>query len=262
MSVSNPASELQPAEIDLEPPRPLIPPAAPAPAPVSTAAEFADLLNEPPPEGARRILNVAVALLLLVIALPVMVVIAILIKLTSKGPILYRQTRIGMNHRLPGDVPLRISRRRVCDLGGRPFVIYKFRTMRTDAERGTGAVWAKEKDPRVTMLGSILRQTRLDELPQLFNVLKGDMNVVGPRPERPSIFARLADMMEHYPLRQRARPGITGLAQISQQYDRNLDDVARKLAFDLEYVRTQSVWNDIKIMSKTIPVVLFRKGGW
>lgn len=216
----------------------------------------------PPSEGARRGLNVAVAIVLLIIAMPVMIVIAVLTKLTSKGPILYRQTRIGMDHRLPGDVPLRISRRRVCDLGGRPFVIYKFRTMRTDAERGTGAVWAKEKDPRVTWLGGLLRQTRLDELPQLFNVLKGDMNVVGPRPERPSIFLRLADELEDYQLRQRARPGITGLAQVSQQYDRNMDDVARKLQFDLEYVRTQSLRTDIMIMLKTIPVVLFRKGGW
>lgn len=216
----------------------------------------------PPVEGPRRLLNVAVAVVLLIIAMPVMILIAVLTKLTSKGPILYRQTRIGMDHRLPGDVPLRISRQRVCDLGGRPFVIYKFRTMRVDAERGTGAVWAKEKDPRVTWIGGILRQTRLDELPQLFNVLKGDMNVVGPRPERPSIFLRLADELEDYQLRQRARPGITGLAQVSQQYDRNMDDVARKLQFDLEYVRTQSVRKDLAIMLKTIPVVLFRKGGW
>ncbi len=216
----------------------------------------------PQVEGTRRWLNVAVAIVLLVIAMPIMIVIAVLTKLTSKGPILYRQTRIGMDHRLPGDVPLRISRRRVCDLGGRPFVIYKFRTMRVDAESGTGAVWAKEKDPRVTWLGGLLRQTRLDELPQLFNVLKGDMNVVGPRPERPSIFLRLADELEDYQLRQRARPGITGLAQVSQQYDRNMDDVARKLQFDLEYVRTQSFRTDLAIMLKTIPVVLFRKGGW
>lgn len=241
-------------------------PRAPQPARRALAEESSSSLQAqklvPQAEGARRWLNVAVAILLLIIAMPIMIVIAVLTKLTSKGPILYRQTRIGMDHRLPGDVPLRISRRRVCDLGGRPFVIYKFRTMRVDAESGTGAVWAKEKDPRVTWLGGLLRQTRLDELPQLFNVLKGDMNVVGPRPERPSIFLRLVDELDDYQLRQRARPGITGLAQVSQQYDRNMDDVARKLQFDLEYVRTQSFRTDLAIMLKTVPVVLFRKGGW
>ena len=117
-------------------------------------------------------------------------------------------------------------------------------------------------DPRVTWVGRMLRQTRLDELPQLFNVLNGDMNVVGPRPERPSIFARLADEVVDYPLRQAARPGITGLAQISQQYDSSVEDVRRKLAFDLEYIRTQSFWLDLRIMLKTVPVILFRKGGW
>lgn len=215
-----------------------------------------------PSEGARRALNITVAAILIVIALPMMVLIAILVKLSSKGPILYRQTRIGLDRRLPDDIPTQISKQRVCDVGGKPFVIYKFRTMRVDAERGTGAVWATEEDPRVTWLGGLLRQARLDELPQLFNVFKGDMNVVGPRPERPSIFARLTDEVEHYPLRQRVRPGITGLAQVSQQYDRNMDDVVRKLEFDLEYVRSQSFWTDLLIMLKTIPVVLFRKGGW
>ena len=215
-----------------------------------------------PPEGARRALNVVVAAVLVVITLPLMVVVSILVKLTSKGPVLYRQTRIGIDRRLPGDLPTRITKQRVCDVGGVPFVIYKFRTMRTDAERGTGAVWATQADPRVTWIGGLLRQARLDELPQLFNVLKGDMNVVGPRPERPSIFARLTDEVERYPLRQRVRPGITGLAQVSQQYDRNMDDVVRKLEFDLEYVRDQGFWTDLVIILKTIPVVLFRKGGW
>ena len=225
-------------------------------------ADLAPAIETAPSEGARRALNITVAAILIVIALPMMVLIAILVKLTSKGPILYRQTRIGLDRRLPGDLPTQVSRPRVCDVGGKPFVIYKFRTMDVDAERDTGAVWATEEDPRVTWIGGLLRQARLDELPQLFNVFKGEMNVVGPRPERPSIFARLTDEVEHYPLRQRVRPGITGLAQVSQQYDRNMDDVARKLEFDLEYVRSQSFWTDLVIMLKTIPVVLFRKGGW
>jgi lipopolysaccharide/colanic/teichoic acid biosynthesis glycosyltransferase len=141
-------------------------------------------------------------------------------------------------------------------------VIYKFRTMKVGAERGSGAVWAKKDDPRIIWIGRLLRQARLDELPQLFNVLKGDMNVVGPRPERPSIFARLSDEIELYRLRQRVRPGITGLAQINQQYDRDMEDVRRKLEFDLQYIREQGFWTDLKIMLKTFPVVLFRKGGW
>lgn len=213
-------------------------------------------------EGARRWLNVGVAAVLLIVALPAMVVLAILIKLTSRGPIFYTQTRIGVNRRLPDEVPLRLGRRRTCDLGGQPFVIYKFRTMRFDAEPRLKPVWASQDDPRITWIGRILRQTRLDELPQLINVLRGDMNVVGPRPERPSIFARLADELEEYPLRQRVPPGITGLAQISHHYDRSLDDVRRKLHYDLEYIRTQGVWTDLKIMFKTVPVILFRRGGW
>jgi lipopolysaccharide/colanic/teichoic acid biosynthesis glycosyltransferase len=215
-----------------------------------------------PDEGPRRVLNLVVATLALIITLPAMIIIGVLVRLTSPGPVFYTQTRIGLDRRLPGDSQFHSGRKRSCDLGGRPFVIYKFRTMRVDAERGSGAVWATRKDPRVTALGRVLRQTRLDELPQLLNVLKGDMNIVGPRPERPGIFSRLADSIETYPLRQRVRPGITGLAQISQQYDASLDDVRRKLAFDLHYIEIQSVWTDLVIMLKTVPVVLFRRGGW
>lgn len=213
-------------------------------------------------EGPRRALNVAVATIALILALPVMVLVAVVVRLTSPGPVFYTQTRIGLNRRFREVRPNPASRHRACDLGGQPFVIYKFRTMRVDAERESGAVWATKRDPRVTLIGGILRQARLDELPQLLNVLKGDMNVVGPRPERPGIFSTLADQLEDYPLRQQVRPGITGLAQISQQYDANLDDVRRKLAFDLEYIRNQGVWTDVIIMLKTIPVILFRKGGW
>jgi lipopolysaccharide/colanic/teichoic acid biosynthesis glycosyltransferase len=236
---------------------------ASATSPRSTAAEqFVDLVWDVPAEGPRRLLNVVVATILLIVALPLMILIAIVIKLTSSGPIFYRQTRIGLDNRTPGDLPVRVGRRRSCDLGGRPFVIYKFRTMKVGAERGSGAVWAKKDDPRIIWIGRLLRQARLDELPQLFNVMKGDMNVVGPRPERPSIFARLSDEIELYRLRQRVRPGITGMAQVNQQYDRDMDDVRRKLDFDLQYIREQSVWTDFKIMLKTFPVVLFRKGGW
>src|SRR5262245_27115288 len=180
------------------------------------------------PEGPRRWLSTAVAAVMLLLTFPFFALVAVVIKLTSPGPVFYTQTRIGKNRRW-GHGQSRQSRHRTCDLGGQPFVIYKFRTMRMDAERETGAVWATKDDPRVTLIGKILRQSRLDELPQLINVLRGEMNIVGPRPERPSIFARLADELEAYPERQRVRPGITGLAQISQQYDASLDDVRRKL---------------------------------
>jgi len=212
-------------------------------------------------EGPRRWLNVAVAIVMLILTLPVFIVVAILIKLTSTGPVFYTQTRIGLDRRNKSGSAFG-TRHRVCDLGGQPFVMYKFRTMRFNAERETGVVWAKRNDPRVTFIGRLLRQGRLDELPQLINVLRGEMNIVGPRPERPSIFARLADQVDEYPQRQRVRPGITGLAQIRQQYDTSVDDVRRKLEFDLKYIETQGLWTDLMIMLKTIPVVLFRRGGW
>lgn len=208
---------------------------------------------------ARRGLNVAAALVLLVLAAPVMVAIAILVKLTSRGPALYTQTRVGLDSRAPG--ARRPDSRRRHDLGGRPFRIYKFRTMRVDAEAGTGAVWAMKDDPRVTSLGRWLRLYRLDELPQLFNVLKGDMNLVGPRPERPPIVAKLREEIPHYQWRQKTLPGITGYAQVNLEYDNSLEDVQTKVAYDLEYIHRASAWEDLKIMVKTIPVMLFRRGG-
>jgi lipopolysaccharide/colanic/teichoic acid biosynthesis glycosyltransferase len=140
--------------------------------------------------------------------------------------------------------------------------MYKFRTMHVNAEPDGRAVWATRCDPRVTWVGRILRRTRLDELPQLWNVLRGEMNVVGPRPERPSIFAELRRTIPEYPLRQRVKPGITGWAQVNQQYDSCVDDVRQKVRYDLEYVSRQGVVEDLRIMSMTLPVMFFRKGGW
>ncbi len=208
--------------------------------------------------GARRTLNVLVALLGMLITLPLWILIAIAIKLTSRGPIFYDQTRVGLDQRgtgIQGNDP-----RRKRDLGGRPFRIYKFRTMTTDAERGTGPVWAERDDARVTQVGRVLRQYRLDELPQLINVLKGDMNVVGPRPERPTIVANLRETIPNYQSRHRVRPGITGQAQVKLQYDSCLDDVKRKIDYDLEYLHRHGFWADLKIMAQTIPVMLFRRG--
>lgn len=207
----------------------------------------------------RRGLNVAVALLALVLLSPLMLLIALAIRLTSPGPVIYRQTRVGVDRRNPA-FPTGNSRRKV-DHGGRLFTVYKFRTMVRDADRN-GQVWATPGDPRVTRVGSFLRRSRLDELPQLINVLRGDMNIVGPRPEQPEIFRKLREQIDAYPFRQQVLPGITGLAQVNHHYDQSLEDVRRKLRYDLEYLRRQSVSQDLKIMLNTVPTVLLRKGGW
>jgi len=218
--------------------------------------------EEPPrprgDRGMRRVLNIAVALIGLIVTFPLWVLIAVAIKLTSRGPVFYDQTRVGLDSRGTGIRPN--DPRRKQDLGGKPFRIYKFRTMRVDAEHATGAVWATQNDGRVTSVGRLLRQYRLDELPQLINVLKGDMNVVGPRPERPAIVADLREQIPNYQERQRVRPGITGHAQVNLQYDSSLDDVRRKLGYDLEYIHRQGFWADLKIMAVTLPVMLFRRG--
>jgi lipopolysaccharide/colanic/teichoic acid biosynthesis glycosyltransferase len=231
----------------------------------TTAERSTDFGSEPTAAQRRRhlatrALNCILALLALLALLPVFVLLAVLIRLTSRGPVFYLQERVGLDRRGPG--PDAHNHRRVQDLGGRVFTIYKFRTMHVDAERHSGAVWAAQADPRVTPVGRVLRQYRLDELPQLLNVLKGEMNIVGPRPERPTIFAELRGHIAEYPLRQRAKPGITGLAQINHHYDRSLDDVRTKVSYDLEYIRRQSLREDLRIMLKTIPVVLLRRGGW
>ena len=243
-----------------------------------------------------RAINIVIAASALVVFAPVLVLIAVAIKLTSRGPVLYTQIRVGMDQRYDEDRRIRNERRqggdrragvdrraryerratanrrarpamtavgrRREDLGGNPFRIYKFRSMSMGAECDSGAVWATPFDSRVTPLGGVLRQLRLDELPQLINVLKGDMNIVGPRPERPSIFSQLRVEIPEYPLRQRARPGITGWAQIRHSYDTCIEDVRTKVRFDLEYLHRRTVWEDLRIMVKTIPVILFRRGGW
>lgn len=211
-------------------------------------------------EWANRILNVLIATVALVALTPVLIVIALAVRATSRGPVLYTQQRVGVNRRRRRTQAL--YDRRGADAGGRVFTIYKFRTMRVDAEQASGAVWATQDDPRVTILGRFLRQYRLDELPQLLNVVLGDMNIVGPRPERPTIFAELRTRIEDYHVRQRTRPGITGWAQINNSYDASLDDVRAKVRYDLEYLEGQSLLGDVKIMLRTVPVMLFKRGGW
>jgi lipopolysaccharide/colanic/teichoic acid biosynthesis glycosyltransferase len=231
-------------------------PTRPARISLSQRAPFGPLDRE---RVARRALNIVVAAVGLVVTFPLMLLIAILIKLTSRGPVLFTQTRVGLDRRsLSGAGG---NTRRHQDLGGSPFTMYKYRTMRPADERNA-AVWADPEDTRVTPLGRVLRKLRLDELPQLFNVLKGDMNIVGPRPEQPTIFVYLREQIEGYQRRQRVRPGITGWAQINQGYDTSVDDVRRKVRYDLEYIRSQSTLEDLRIMARTVPVMLRRRGAW
>ncbi|HEX5436718.1 MAG TPA: sugar transferase [Gemmatimonadaceae bacterium] len=218
------------------------------------------LVPRPRAELANRVVNVGIAVIALIVLSPIILLVALAVKLTSRGPILYTQTRVGLDRR--GGPIVALYDRRERNHGGRIFTIYKFRSMYVDAERHTGAVWATQKDPRITLVGRFLRAYRLDELPQLLNVIKGDMNIVGPRPERPSIFARLRENISEYPLRQRARPGITGWAQVNQSYDSCVEDVRAKVHYDLEYIARQSLVEDFRIMLRTVPVMLFRRGGW
>ena len=208
----------------------------------------------------RHLLNTAVAATALVAASPLLLLIAGLIKLTSRGPVLFKQTRVGLDRRALSRAGGNTRRR--LDQGGMPFTMYKFRTMRVAAAPRDPQVWAQPDDARVTPIGRVLRKFRLDELPQLWNVLLGDMNIVGPRPEQPTIFVYLREQIEGYQRRQRVRPGITGWAQVNQGYDQSVEDVRRKLAFDLEYIRRQSAFEDLRIMLRTIPVILLRRGGW
>ena len=241
--------------------------ALPSPRPHGLPIADVPLVHERPaervvPEAKRsemvsRVMNVIIASVALLILSPVLVLVALAVRLTSPGPIIYRQIRVGVDrrrNRLPA-----VYDRRAADIGGQAFTMYKFRSMTVDAER-QGVTWAKKNDARVTAVGRFLRLSRLDELPQLFNVLIGDMNIVGPRPERPSIFVRLRDQIDDYALRQRAKPGITGWAQINQDYDSTLADVRRKVQYDLDYIGRQSLMQDLRIMAQTLPVMLLRRG--
>lgn len=207
-------------------------------------------------ERLRRALNVVVALLALVVFAPLMLLVALLIKLDSRGPVIYSQQRVGLDRRGRADAD--VGERRRSDVGGRVFTIYKFRTMTVggDGEQR----WASREARRITRVGRVLRATRIDELPQLVNVLRGDMNIVGPRPEQPGIFAELRREVSGYPERQRVLPGITGWAQVNLGYDTSVEDVKKKVELDLEYIDRRSATEDLVIMAKTMPVMVFRKG--
>ena len=183
----------------------------------------------------KRATDIVVSALGLVLGIPLILVSGFLIKLTSPGAIVYRQTRVGM--------------------GGTPYVLYKLRTMRTDAEAG-GAVWASRKDARVTRVGYYLRKWRLDELPQLFNILRGEMSLVGPRPERPEFTEKLAEFIPFYAERHLVQPGLTGWAQVRYPYAASFEAAARKLQFDLYYVKNMSFLLDISILLRTFKTIL------
>lgn len=188
----------------------------------------------------KRSADVALSLVGIILVLPLLPFVALGIKVTSPGPILFRQVRVGQ--------------------GDRPFVLYKFRSMRADAEKASGAVWAQKDDPRVTRFGKFLRTSRLDELPQLYNVLRGDMSLVGPRPERPEFVDKLKEVIPYYSERHFVKPGVTGWAQVKYPYGASVDDAIEKLRYDLYYIKNMSMLLDIIIVLETIKVVLFGRG--
>jgi len=189
----------------------------------------------------RRVLNFGVALIGLLLTLPLLPFIVLAIKLDSPGPVLYKQKRVGRE--------------------GVHFYCFKFRTMRADAEADTGATWALDDDPRITRVGRFLRRSRLDEIPQLWCVLKGDMQFVGPRPERPEFVEWLSTEIPFYGVRNVVRPGITGWAQIRYKYGNTLEDAKEKLQYDLFYIKNASIGLDLLIMFHTIKIVLLGRGG-
>jgi sugar transferase (PEP-CTERM system associated) len=189
----------------------------------------------------KRVSDLVLAALALVLAVPVMALVALAVRLTSKGPVLYHQSRVGRH--------------------GRVFTVHKFRSMDHDAEADTGAVWSKgEADPRITAVGHVLRRTRLDELPQLWNILKGDMSFVGPRPERPEFVSQLAREIPYYGQRHVVRPGLTGWAQVRYTYGASVEDALMKLQYDLFYIKNLSLALDVFILFSTMKTVLLRRG--
>ena len=187
----------------------------------------------------RRAIDIVISLAILAVALPLIVVAALLVWLTSPGPILYRQVRVGQH--------------------GRPFVLFKFRSMRADAE-AQGPAWAARHDPRVTAVGRVMRRSRIDELPQLLNVLRGEMAIVGPRPERPHFVEQLNSLIPFHAERTQVKPGITGWAQVNYPYGASVEDARQKLSYDLYYVKHRNLLLDLLILMATVRVIVFQEG--
>jgi exopolysaccharide biosynthesis polyprenyl glycosylphosphotransferase len=202
--------------------------------------EVSPELMAPWQKVAKEFLDVLASLIMLILAMPVMIVVAIAIAVDSKGGVFYKQLRVGR--------------------GGKEFTLIKFRSMFLDAESRTGAVWAGKNDPRITRVGRVVRSLRLDEVPQLINVLKGEMSLVGPRPERPVFVKKFIDEIPFYARRLNVKPGITGWAQVKHKYDESLEDVRTKLRYDLFYIENMSLRLDLKILLATMWVVLRGKG--
>lgn len=188
----------------------------------------------------KRLIDITVSLIILLVSSPVLIIISAAIKLDSKGPVLFKQERLGQN--------------------GKPFNVLKFRSMIQDAEKYTGPVWSQKDDPRVTKIGKLIRKVRIDEIPQMINVLKGEMSLVGPRPERAFFVEKLSKEIPYYKRRLKVRPGVTGWAQVKHKYDETIEDVKIKLRYDLFYIENMSIRMDFKILLRTVFVVLFGKG--
>lgn len=216
----------------------------------------------------KKALDILFSIIGSTLAAPLFIILGLLIKFSTAGPVIFKQERIGRNRRsgerrilnIPVAIERRKGERRKENKFGKPFYIYKFRTMIEDAEKHSGPVWARPGDPRVTKLGRILRITRLDEIPQFYNVLLGDMSLVGPRPERYHFILKVADQVEGYVERFSLNPGITGLAQIKSGYASSLDDTGIKAQHDLFYAKNWSISKDLLILLQTVFVVITGKG--
>jgi lipopolysaccharide/colanic/teichoic acid biosynthesis glycosyltransferase len=235
------------------------------PAAVLRAGKLTVMMNQ----AIKRVMDIIGALVGLTLSLPFLIVLPILIRLDSPGPVFYTQTRVGVNRRRGSRrycqkagiaEDNRVRERRRADYFGQPFKVIKFRTMVHDAEKKSGPVWATQNDPRITRIGAFMRKTRLDEIPQFINVLKGEMSLVGPRPERPHFVEDLSTKVAGYTDRLEVKPGITGLAQVENGYDSSVASVAEKVKYDLDYISNWSLWTDIKILLKTVVVVFTGRG--
>ncbi len=189
---------------------------------------------------AKRAFDFVLSIIAVIVLSPLFLFAALLIKLTSKGPVIFTQIRVGKD--------------------GRLFKIYKFRTMRVNAEKETGPVWAAKDDPRLIPAGKFLRKSHMDEIPQFFNVLKGEMSVIGPRPERPEFVDQLRKKIPEYERRLAVKPGITGLAQVWHRYDETIEDVKKKIKYDLLYIKKVCLWTDVRIFLRTFRVVFTGEG--
>jgi exopolysaccharide biosynthesis polyprenyl glycosylphosphotransferase len=188
----------------------------------------------------KRSFDIVCSVIILLLTLPLMLLAALAVKLEDRGPVFYSQERVGKD--------------------GKTFYVHKFRSMRTDAEKGGKPQWAQQNDPRITRVGNFMRKTRIDELPQILNVFKGDMSFVGPRPERQYFVDQLIEVVPYYNVRHSVKPGITGWAQVRYGYGSSAEDALQKLQYDLYYVKNNSLFLDVLILIDTLKVVLFRSG--